>query len=436
MRRYLPRSIFVRSLLIVLVPIVILQIVLAIVFYERHWENVTRYLTNAVAGDIQALIWIYYTHEAGDLPDKALVIGRRFFDFSSRFLPGTRLPESVPAATRQTRVERLLGQSLDHTVRLPFIIDNTQQSNTVVRIEMPEGVLVVSIPNRRVESRTTDLFVYWMLGTSAALALVAAYFVRQQIRPINRLASAAEKFGRGIIDVEFKPSGAAEVRRAAHAFLAMRERIRRQIEQRTFMLASVSHDLRSPLTRMKLELAFIGETEEVANLRRDIEEMEHMVDVYLAFARGQGEETSQAFDLAAVIREVTAEAASPVETRVTEDLPFLGRAGAVKRCLTNIVDNACRYGTVTVLEARRENGSIAITLDDDGTGIPEASRAEAFQAFTRLDASRDPNLSGSGLGLTIASDVVKSHGGDIFLEDSPLGGLRVRITLPGDEPSS
>ena len=435
MRRYLPRSIFIRSLLIVLVPIVILQIVLAIVFYERHWENVTRYLTNAVAGDIQALIWIYYTHEAGDLPDEALIIGRRFFDFSPRFLPDTHLPESVPA-TRQTRVERLLGQALDRTVRLPFNIDTTQPPFTVVSIEMPEGVLVVSIPKRRVESRTTDLFVYWMLGTSAALALVAAYFVRQQIRPINRLATAAEKFGRGIIDVEFKPSGAAEVRQAAHAFLAMRERIRRQIEQRTFMLASVSHDLRSPLTRMKLELAFIGETEEVANLRRDIEEMEHMVDVYLAFARGQGEETMQAFDLAAVIREVTAEAASPVETRVTEDLPFLGRAGAIKRCLANIVDNACRYGTVTVLEARRDNGSIAITLDDDGTGIPEASRAEAFQAFTRLDASRDPNLSGSGLGLTIASDVVKSHGGDIFLEDSPLGGLRVRITLPGDDPSS
>ncbi len=435
MRRYLPRSIFIRSLLIVLVPIVILQIVLAIVFYERHWENVTRYLTNAVAGDIQALIWIYYTHEAGDLSDEALVIGRRFFGFSSRFLPGTRLPESVPA-TRQTRVERLLGQALEHAVRLPFIIDTTHLADTVVSIEMPEGVLVVSFPNRRVESRTTDLFVYWMLGTSAALALVAAYFVRQQIRPINRLATAAEKFGRGIVDVEFKPSGAAEVRRAAHAFLAMRERIRRQIEQRTFMLASVSHDLRSPLTRMKLELAFIGETEEVANLRRDIEEMEHMVDVYLAFARGQGEETSQAFDLAAVIREVAAEAASPVETRVTEDLPFLGRTGAIKRCLTNIVDNACRYGTVTVFEARRENGSIAITLDDDGAGIPEASRAEAFQAFTRLDTSRDPNLSGSGLGLTIASDVVKSHGGEIFLEDSPLGGLRVRITLPGDDPSS
>lgn len=435
MRRYLPRSIFIRSLLIVLVPIVILQIVLAIVFYERHWENVTRYLTNAVAGDIQALIWIYYTHESGDLPDEALVIGRRFFGFSSRFLPDIRLPESVPA-TRQTRVERLLDHALDHAIRLPFIIDTTQPPDTVVSIEMPDGVLVVRIPKRRVESRTTDLFVYWMLGTSAALALIAAYFVRQQIRPINRLATAAEKFGRGIIDVEFKPSGAAEVRRAAHAFLAMRERIRRQIEQRTFMLASVSHDLRSPLTRMKLELAFIGETEEVANLRRDIEEMEHMVDVYLAFARGQGEETSQAFDLAAVIREVAAEAASPVETRVTEDLPFLGRTGAIKRCLTNIVDNACRYGTETVLEARRENGSIAITLDDDGTGIPEASRAEAFQAFTRLDASRDPNLSGSGLGLTIASDVVKSHGGDIFLEDSPLGGLRVRITLPGKDPSS
>ena len=220
------------------------------------------------------------------------------------------------------------------------------------------------------------------------------------------------------------------MRRAAHAFLTMRERIRRQIQQRTIMLASVSHDLRSPLTRMRLELALLGDTEEVANLKRDIEEMEHMIDVYLAFARGQGEEASGEFDLATVIHEVASEAPSPVEIQVTDSLPFVGRQGAMKRCLTNIVDNACRYGHRTVLEGCARDGSIIVTLDDDGPGIPEASRQEAFQPFVRLDSSRDPNLSGGGLGLTIAGDVVRGHGGDIILGSSPLGGLRVQITLP------
>ncbi len=427
MKRWLPKSIFIRSLLIVLVPIVILQIVLAIVFYERHWENVTRYLTSAVAGEINALIWTYTNRDI----DEALVFGNSFFQFSSRFLPGDRLPGHV-LAKRPTRVERHLDHALGGALSMPFAIDTTRSSHTTVSIELPEGLLVITVPKKRMESRTTDLFIYWMLGTSLALTLIAAYFVRQQIRPINRLAKAAEQFGRGIIDVSFRPSGAAEVRRAAHAFLAMRERIRRQIQQRTIMLASVSHDLRSPLTRMKLELAFIGDTEEVANLKRDIEEMERMIDVYLAFARGQGEEASGAFDLAAVIQEVASEASSTVEVRVREPLAFVGRQGAMKRCLTNVVDNACRYGHRTVLEGRSADRSIIITLDDDGPGIPEASRQEAFQPFVKLESSRDPNLGGGGLGLTIASDVVRGHGGDIILASSPLGGLRVQITLPNN----
>ncbi len=426
MKRYLPRSIFARSLMIVLAPIVILQIVLAIVFYERHWENVTQYRAGAVAGDILALIWAYRLQGVDDPRPPAL--GQRFFRFTSHLEAGGRL--EAARQTPQTRVERLLGQALRNTVRLPFVIDTSRPPDTVVRLGLDEGVLVVRIPKRRLESRTTDLFIFWMVGTSAALALIAAYFVRQQIRPINRLAAAAGKFGRGIIDVEFKPSGATEVRSAAEAFLSMRDQIRRHIEQRTLMLASVSHDLRSPLTRMKLELAFLGDSEEVENLRRDIEEMEHMIDLCLDFAKGQGEEASREFDLAAVIREVAGGARAPVAARTGGALPFTGRKGAIKRCLTNIVDNACRYGSATTLEVRRENGAIAIVLDDDGPGIPESSRGRALQPFVRLEDSRDPNLGGNGLGLAIANDVVRSHGGALDLEDSPAGGLRVRITLP------
>ena len=422
MRRWLPKSIFVRSLLIVLVPIVILQVVLSIVFYERHWENVTQYLASTVAGNINALLWMHNN------PDIDGTVGENLFGLSARFEPGGRLPAGAPAWPL-TRTERHLARSLGG-LSAPFVINTARSPDTIVSIALPDGLFVITIPRKRMESRTTDLFIYWMLATSLVLILVAAYFVRQQIRPINRLARAAEQFGRGVIDVGFKPSGAIEVRRAAHAFLAMRERIRRQIEQRTLMLASVSHDLRSPLTRMKLELALMDDTEEVANLKHDIGEMEHMIDVYLAFAKGQGKEASGEFDLAAMVRDVAAVAASPIEVRAPEPLPFVGRQGAMKRCLTNIVDNACRYAQRAILEGSAGEGSITLTLDDDGPGIPESSRQEAFQPFVRLDSSRDPNLSGSGLGLTIASDVIRGHGGDITLASSPLGGLRVQITLP------
>mgnify|MGYP002002618935 FL=1 len=429
-KQFLPRSIFGRSLLIVLTPMVVLQIVLAIVFYERHWENVTRHLTNAVAGDIATLIWMMNSYDVEDQRSLVIRLSRVPLGLDARFHAETSLPDPLPEPGH-SRVERLLNQAMDQRVRLPHIIDTeAPDDRALISVQLQDGVLDVYVPMRNMRSRTTAIFVFWMIGTSFVLALIAAYFVRQQIRPIRRLARAADSFGKGVVDVEFKASGAREVRQASQAFLSMRERIQRQLEQRTLMLAGVSHDLRTPLTRMKLELALLGDNDDVASLKSDIEDMEHMIEVYLAFARGEGEEQPQDMDLALILRDVADSAPAEVDLSLTGAIVFMGRPNALKRCLTNLMDNACRYGTAVAIAAESSASAITITIDDDGPGIPEDQRNEAFQPFVRLDTSRDPNRGGGGLGLTIARDIVRSHGGDITLGESPSGGLRSRIMLP------
>jgi two-component system osmolarity sensor histidine kinase EnvZ len=430
-KHFLPRSIFGRSLMIVLTPMIILQMVMAVVFYERHWETVTRRLTNAVAGDVSTLIWMMNSYNATD--DRSLVfrIGRMHLDLEAYLHPGEKLPDPLPPVA-SARVDRLLAQALQQRVGRPFIIDtNVGDRMVLIRVGLRDGVLDVYVHEERLFSSTTGIFVFWMIGTSVVLALIAAYFVRQQIRPIRRLAAAADSFGKGSVDVEFKPSGASEVRMAAHAFLLMRERILRQIEQRTQMLAGVSHDLRTPLTRMRLQLAMLSDEEEAESLKADIEEMEHMIDVYLAFARGEGQEAPRETDLSELLAEVAGNAPQDIAQDIAPGLVLKVRANALKRCLTNLIDNACRHGDKVKLIAARSPGHVVITVDDNGPGIPQDKREEALRAFVQLKPQEEEDDSGgSGLGLTIARDIVRSHGGDLRLESAPDGGLRARITLP------
>lgn len=429
-KQFLPRSIFGRSLMIVLTPMIILQLVMAVVFYERHWETVTRRLTNAVAGDVSTLIWMMNSYNATD--DRSLVfrIGRMHLDLEAYLRPDESLPSPLPPVG-DTRYERLLAQALQQRVGRPFVIETDAGNRMVlVRVGLREGVLDVFVHEERLISTTTDIFVFWMIGTSVVLALIAAYFVRQQIRPIRRLAAAADSFGKGQVDVDLKPSGASEVRLAANAFLLMRERILRQMEQRTQMLAGVSHDLRTPLTRMRLQLAMLGDEEEAAHLKADIDEMEHMIDVYLAFARGEGQEAAQDTDLSVLLREIAENAPQDIATTLPGALMLKVRRQALKRCLTNLVDNACRHGDRVEIAAATGPGHVTITVDDNGPGIPQDQREQALRAFVRLDSTANQESGGSGLGLTIARDIVRSHGGDLRLEASPLGGLRARITLP------
>lgn len=436
LKRLLPLSLFGRSLVIMVTPLVIVQVVAAWVFYDRHWETVSRRLATALAGEVALLVEM--RERPGEEPaDHELISAAlRHFELQIAFGPGARL--DAGAAEASGAVQTLLTGALAERVRRPFVVDTESRPRDVeIQVQLDDGVMTVIAPRKRLYSSTAMLFLMWMIGTALVTAGIAIHFLRRQIRPILKLAHAADSFGRGIDVPDFRPEGAAEVRQAARAFLLMRERLIRQITQRTEMLAGVSHDLRTPLTRMRLELAMLGDNPDAKGLADDVAEMERMIDGYLAFARGEGSETPTPTGLGSLVAEVVdgARRASQdvvltLETEGDERLTVAVRPNAFRRCLANLVGNACRHGKRVAVSARRLADSVEILVDDDGPGIPPASREEVFRPFVRLDRSRNPMTGGTGLGLTIARDVARGHGGDVILESAPTGGLRARVTVP------
>jgi two-component system osmolarity sensor histidine kinase EnvZ len=291
----------------------------------------------------------------------------------------------------------------------------------------------IVVDRERLFSSTTYIFVMWMVGTSLLLFAIATIFMRNQVRPLRRLATAVDNFGKGRADSDFKPEGATEIRQAAAAFNLMRERIQRTINQRTEMLAGISHDLRTPLTRMKLQLAMVGDSPAIADLQSDVEEMEKMVEEYLAFARGESAEQVATTNMSAILHDIVngARISDTPITLETKDRIFIPlKPNGFKRAITNLVNNGILYGGNVVIVVTEINGAIQITVDDDGPGIPVEEREEVFKPFYRLDSARSPDTGGSGLGLTIARDVIRAHGGELSIEDSTLGGARIRIRLP------
>ncbi len=433
LKRFLPRTLFGRSLLIIVTPMVLMQVVVAYIFYERHWDTVSRHLAQGLAGDVATLVWMLDSPPGAEGQAQVLATAGEFMRLAARVEPGAILAgESLAGSGRYP----YLTATLDRRLGRPFRVEDqrTPKQRVAISVQLDDGVLHITTARRRVFSSTTYIFILWMVGSSIVLLAIAIYFLRRQIRPIRRLAQAADDFGKGREVGDFKPEGATEVRQAATAFRAMRARIKRQISQRTEMLAGVSHDLRTPLTRIKLHLAMLGDGDEIASLKSDVVEMEKMIEGYLAFARGEGGEAAAPTDLGALLDEVVARGRRDGGTielaRRPEDITMAVRRDALTRCFTNLVDNAMRHGEHVVVAAERQNGSVEITIDDDGPGIPEHEREDAFRAFHRLDASRNPETGGVGLGLTIARDVVRSHGGEVVLGTSPAGGLRALVRLP------
>lgn len=432
-RRMMPKNLFARALIIIVAPVFISQAVLSFIFIDRHWELVTRRLCNSLAGDIA-----YVVAQMDEAPgaDNARIfhLARATMQLG---LEQDALADLPPVASgRFPILERVLRGELTSVVGLPYTIDTTSDPDMVsMAFDLGDSLLRVSVPLKRITTSTNELLFFWMVGLSVLLLTVAILFLRNQIRPIVRLTEAAEAFGKGQWAGDFKPSGAREVRRAAAAFIAMRERIERHLRQRTEMLAGISHDLRTPLTRMKLRLAMMGGGEDQAELTRDVTEVERMVEEFLAFARGQEGEQPAETDVAALIEEVVEDANAgprgvPVEAPELVPLVVTLRRQALKRCLVNLVDNAQRHARHVRVNLAASSRWIEIAVDDDGPGIPEDRRDDAFRPFIRLDVARSPEDAGVGLGLAIARDVARSHGGDIFLEQSSLGGLRARIRLP------
>jgi two-component system, OmpR family, osmolarity sensor histidine kinase EnvZ len=323
---------------------------------------------------------------------------------------------------------------LGRQIGRPFWIDTVGRSNLVeIRIQLNDAVMRVFAQRSAAYASNSEIFLFWMVGTSSILLIVAVLFLRNQIRPILRLADAAESFGKGREAPNFRPRGAREVRRAAQAFLEMKSRIERSIEQRTAMLAGVSHDLRTILTRFKLELALIGDSPEVDGMRRDVDEMSGMLEAYLAFARGDSGENAQPTDMAQALEELRSDADRNGHTATVSfhGLPVVTvKPASFKRCLGNLVSNAARHARAIAITGHRDHRYLTVTVDDDGTGIPREMREEVFKPFLRLDDARNQDEGGTGLGLAIARDIARSHGGDITLGDSPMGGLRATVRIP------
>ena len=390
-------------------------------------------MARSLAGDISALIELLHQDHSpqGITAIRELAANNMGLVVT---LEKNKILANVPEKKSVSIVDKMFVRSLKKSVQRPFKIDNKSLDNhLIVSIQLQEGVFEVILNRKRLFSSTTYIFVLWMVGTSMILFGVATIFMRNQVKPIRRLAAAADELGKGRDAPNLKPEGAREIRQASAAFIAMRDRIQRQITQRTDMLAGVSHDLRTPLTRMKLQLEMVKDSSDTAALKDDVAEMEHMVEGYLAFARGEGFETPKPTNIAHILGDVVVSAkrrGTEVDLHTEGQFVVRIRQNAFKRCINNLLDNADRHATHVSIITSKRGDAIEITVDDDGPGIPEHLRDEAFKPFFRLDESRNPETGGVGLGLTIARDIIRGHGGDIILSDSPSGGLRARLTLP------
>ena len=429
----MPKGLFARALLIIIVPMVLLQSVVAYMFMERHYNLVTQRLSAGVVQDIATLIEIYRAFPQDPSHAQLRRIAQEKLGLLVDFLPVNELPPPGPKPFFSL-VDQALSEEVRNRVGRPFWVDTVGRSALLeIRIRLDDSVMRVFAPRGAAYVSNSHIFLGWMVGTSLVLITVAVLFLRNQIRPILHLADAAEGFGKGREVPDFRPRGAREVRRAAHAFIEMKRRIERAMEQRTAMLAGVSHDLRTVLTRFKLELAMLGDSPEVEAMKKDVDEMGRMLEAYLSFARGDLGEQSAPTDMAAFLQELKADTERDGHT---SSVHFHGhplvtvRPAAFKRCLANLVSNAARHAPSIAITGHRDHRWLTVTVDDDGPGIAPHLREEVFKPFLRLDDARNQDEGGTGLGLAIARDIARSHGGDIVLSDSPLGGLRATVRVP------
>lgn len=435
LKRLMPRRLFSRSLMIIVIPMILLQTVVTIVFFDRHYRITTAIMTRGVVNDVGYMVMLENTQPLGPERERQRQIAAGMFGYEAEFLTGEQLTRTVstPTTVLDRQLDFLFTSQLPQnvsfdTLRYPDHVD--------VRMQLADGVLRLLIPRTRVTASSADIFVLWMIGSSLVLIAISVLFLRNQVRPIERLASAAEAFGKGRPVPDFKPRGATEVRKASAAFIQMRERIDRFVQQRTDMLAGISHDLKTPLTRMRLQLAMMPKDADTEAMQADLAEMERMLNEYLEFARGEGSDAFEQVQLGSLAAEAVANAerahraGNRIKLGQVDDLTIAVRRHALMRCLTNLIDNALKYGRHAEVSVKHTGRRVEIAVDDNGPGIPEGRREEAFRPFHRLDEGRNLQAGGVGLGLTIARDIARSHGGDILLHDSARGGLRAVIRLP------
>jgi two-component system osmolarity sensor histidine kinase EnvZ len=430
----MPKGLFARSLIIIIAPMILLQTVIVFVFMERHWNQVTNRLSTTVVQDIAALVDVIETYPQDPDHENVRRIARERLDLQVSFLEDQELPAPRPKPFISILDNALTGR-LASQIGKPFWVDTVGDSDLLeIRIRLGDGVMRVFVKRKQAYASNSHIFLLWMVGAAIVLLTIAILFLRNQIRPIQRLAEAAERFGKGQqVPEDMRPRGASEVRRATLSFVEMRDRIERALEQRTAMLAGVSHDLRTVLTRFRLQLALSPQTEETKAMQQDVADMQNMLEGYLDFAKGDHGEDASMVDVKDVLDRFCdhAEAAGrECNVSYSGNREAKLRPTAFNRLLENIIGNAMRYAQKTKITACHSNGLLAVDVDDNGPGIDEAERERVFQPFVRLDEARNLDETGTGLGLAIARDIAHTHGGDVVLDDSPMGGLRVTITLP------
>jgi two-component system osmolarity sensor histidine kinase EnvZ len=435
LERHLPSGLYQRSLIIVVAPIVVLQTIMAGIILDRHWDQVTKVLSRSLAREVAMVVEMY---ERSSKTESALAeiasLANEKLNMRLTIERNATLPDPLPQPLFSV-VDRRLNRYLANDVGLPFWLDTSGREGFVeIRVEAEKGLIFVIKANEdRAYAASTDVFLLWMLVTSLIILAIAVVFLRKQIQPILELAEAARSFGLGHDVPEFHPRGATEVRQAAQAFLAMKERIERHVEQRTAMLAGVSHDLRTILTRFRLEIAMLKDGPHARALKEDVDEMQRMLEGYMAFVKGDSGERAEPVDVGEVLSSLarqTGRSGQHIKVTGGEGMVVKLKPNAFRRLVSNLANNASRYGTTVEISPSLTPHQLKISVDDDGPGIAPELREEVFRPFVRLDHARNQDESGTGLGLAIARDIARAHGGDIELADSPLGGLRATVTLP------
>ena len=428
-KKILPKRLFYRSLIIVATPIILLQIIITVVFFDSLWIKANKGMTRSLVGEVQTMFDVY---KKGDANEQEMIINlyNKNFDFVIVFKENELVP-TKKAERWFSPIDRSLRRELK-PVFDSFWFDTTSYKELVdLRIKYKNGALQIFFPRHKIAPSSARIFALWVTLPGFFLIFIALIFLKNQTRPLVNLAKAAEKFGKGEFIKEFRPSGAREIRQAAYEFDRMRKRITIHLNQRSEMLSGISHDLRTPLTRLKLQLALLKQQDIAKKMSDDIDEMERMLNEYLDFASDQKHEKTEMIDINQIIENIVKKYDDKkINLKLEEDKKINIRVNSIKRCLINLIDNGLAYGKKVDILTKKTMQSIIIIIDDDGPGIPENEHQNVMKPFYRIDKSRSQNKSGVGLGLSIANDIIRSHGGSISLEKSPLNGLRARVSLP------